>query len=98
MNNRNNLTGAQLERLSWLMEELGEAIQCIGKIMRHGYDSKDPSNPNHKGNKDDLERELSDVYAAITLLSNHGDLNLINAMKYSTRPRTSEYFRYEENQ
>jgi hypothetical protein len=33
----NSLTPAELERLSLLLEELGEAQQAIGKILRHGY-------------------------------------------------------------
>lgn len=33
----NQLTNAQAERLHILLEELGEAQQAIGKILRHGY-------------------------------------------------------------
>lgn len=95
--NKIGLQGAQIERLAWLMEELGETIQAIGKILRHGYESKDPDNPTHKGNKDDLEREMADVYAALTLLSNHGDINLMNVMSYSMTKSRSKYFHYEEN-
>ena len=40
--NFNKLTAAQTERLAILSEELGEAQQAIGKIMRHGYDSCNP--------------------------------------------------------
>ena len=38
----NQLSDAQLERLYILSEELGEAQQAVGKILRHGYDSKHP--------------------------------------------------------
>lgn len=33
----NDLSNAELERLALLLEELGEAQQVIGKILRHGY-------------------------------------------------------------
>ncbi len=38
----NGLTDAQAERLALLLEELGEAQQAIGKILRHGYESMSP--------------------------------------------------------
>lgn len=41
----NGLTPAEAERLALLSEELGEAQQAIGKILRHGYDSSNPVDP-----------------------------------------------------
>lgn len=38
----NRLTPAEAERLALLAEECGEAIQAIGKILRHGYESNHP--------------------------------------------------------
>lgn len=74
MNHFNKLTPAQAERLALLLEEMGEAQQMIGKILRHGYES---SNPNTKGptNLQALERELGDVRAAMIILCNAGDLS-----------------------
>ena len=44
------LTLSRLERLALLLEELGEAQQVIGKILRHGYDSRHPDGgPSPKG-------------------------------------------------
>ena len=37
MNNFNQLTPAETERLAILAEECGEVIQAVGKILRHGY-------------------------------------------------------------
>lgn len=92
----NNLSKAQIERLAWLSEELGEVIQAIGKILRHGYDSKDPTNSNHKGNRADLEREIGDAYTAITLMSNEGDLSLMRIMASSQEMDLSEkYFHHQ---
>jgi NTP pyrophosphatase (non-canonical NTP hydrolase) len=63
----NQLSDAQLERLYILSEELGEAQQAVGKILRHGYDSKHPETG--ITNKESFEHELGDVKAAIFLLT-----------------------------
>lgn len=60
----NELTRAQLERLAILSEELGEAQQCIGKILRHGYDSHNPVVNTGMTNRRELERELGDIALA----------------------------------
>ena len=39
----NGLNDAEAERLAILLEEFGEAQQAVGKILRHGYESYDPS-------------------------------------------------------
>ena len=70
----NELTPAQLERLAILSEELGEAQQAIGKILRHGFESYHPAYPERGSNRCQLERELGDVWFAITLLSDGGDI------------------------
>ncbi len=57
----NGLTDAQLERLAILSEEMGEAQQVIGKILRHGYDSWHPKDPLGPNNRELLEKELSHV-------------------------------------
>jgi hypothetical protein len=45
MDHFNRLTPAEAERLALLLEELGEAQQIIGKILRHGYESYHPDDP-----------------------------------------------------
>jgi len=68
----NGLTPAQVERLAVLSEELGEAQQRVGKILRHGYTrSKKVVN-----NREQLEIELGDVMAAISVLVRYQDLRL----------------------
>lgn len=78
-----HMTHAQIERLAYLVGELGEAQQAAAKILRHGYFSYDPTNPNvvsdrdgehHPDNKDDLETELGHVLAGIHMLVAGGDL------------------------
>lgn len=69
----NKLTPAQLERLAFLSEELGEAIQAIGKILRHGYKLSHPDIP-ERCNREDLEKELGHIHLAISMLVEAGDL------------------------
>lgn len=64
----NDLTPAQQERLAILTEELGETLQIIGKIERHGYDSRDPTKAASPTNRVMLEKELGDIQTAICLL------------------------------
>ena len=71
----NELSPAQVERLAILIEELGEAQKAAGKILRHGYDSHNPDNPNHGGNWADLNEELGDVRFAIALLAQANDVS-----------------------
>lgn len=59
----NNLTPAELERLAILVEECGETIQVIGKILRHGYEAYNPLIENAPTNREDLHKELGDVEA-----------------------------------
>lgn len=71
----NKLSNAQAERLYILLEELGEAQQAIGKILRHGYES----GWNGSNNRIDLEKELGHVQYAIKRL-NAKDLNEIRVI------------------
>lgn len=72
----NNLSDGQVERLALLSEELGEAIQAIGKIIRHGH-----SPDGMYDNIGDLERELGHVGYAIALMIAEGDINDENLSK-----------------
>ena len=70
----NKLTDAETERLDLLTEELGEVLQAIGKIKRHGYSSYNPRLPDTGSNRDQLEKELGDVLYIIYLMANNGDI------------------------
>lgn len=89
MDNFNKLTVDQNERLAWLLEELGEVQQAIGKILRHGYDSKNPDNIHHLGNRNDLERELSDTLYVLIMMNDKQDIDLNkiyhDGMEYTTK-------------
>lgn len=69
----NQLSDAELERLAILAEELGEAQQVIGKIIRHGYDSRNPLELNSPDNRTLLVKELGDVIYAINMLNEDVD-------------------------
>lgn len=73
----NSLSDAQLERLALLAEEMGEALQIVGKIQRHGYESKNPMEPSGLANASLLEIELGHVLHAIDLLCSKGDVSRI---------------------
>lgn len=72
MNHFNKLTPGEAERLAILSEELGEAIQAIGKILRHGYDSS----YNGVTNRESLVLECGDVDNALMMLVKAGDIKL----------------------
>lgn len=74
MTHINSLDNTQLEQLYVLGEELAEAGQAIGKILRHGYES----GWNGSNNRVDLERELGHVKYAINKLASSGDVNAVN--------------------
>ena len=72
MTHFNQLTPSQMENLAILLEEMGEAQQAIGKIMRHGYWSTHPDGG--ENNREALERELGDVSYAMATLCGTSDL------------------------
>lgn len=73
MKNFNNLSPAETERLALLLEEMSEASQIIGKILRHGYSSFNPNGP--LSNRRMLEMELGHVKVALTLMEESHDVD-----------------------
>lgn len=69
----NQLTPAQAERLALLAEECGEVIQAVGKILRHGYESRHPDGG--PTNRQTLEIELGHVDTAISALDRSRDIS-----------------------
>lgn len=69
----NRLTNAEAERLAMLAEECGEVIQVIGKILRHGYTSCNPNDPNMTTNWALLKGELNDISAIVHGMITAGD-------------------------
>ncbi len=61
---------AELERLQLLQEELAEAIKACGKVVRHGWDARNPLLPRSQAPENSLAlaRELGHVQAAVAIL------------------------------
>lgn len=93
----NGLTPAEAERLALLSEELGEAQQAIGKVLRHGYGSCHPDAPRGPDNREALEKELGDVSAAVGLLTEAGDLSegRIDYARDLKRRRVGRYMHHQ---
>jgi len=93
------LTPAQIERLAILAEELGEAQQIVGKILRHGFSSYNPFDPKQTPNKELLEKELGDVEYAMHLLVYRRDLDGVSIREHrdAKAAKTADYIHCEEN-
>ena len=91
----NLLTPSQSERLALLLEELGEAQQAIGKILRHGYGSTHPDGG--LTNREMLERELGDVEAARTLMHLNMDIDadLVMDARQDKLERVAQYLHHQ---
>lgn len=68
-----DLTDAEQERIVMLAEECGEVVQLIGKIIRHGYTSYHPDDPEMTTNWTLLKKELNDIGAVVHGMITAGD-------------------------
>lgn len=91
------VTPAELERLAIIAEEMGEAQQVIGKIIRHGFDNFNPFSLAPVTNRAALEKELGDVRAAMILLCDAGDIrkSAIHEWAEVKRKTALEWFRHQ---
>lgn len=83
----NGLTPAEAERLAILIEECGEIIQAASKVLRHGYESYNPTvAPELRDtNRQSLMREIGDLDAICGRMVNEGDIDRQEIVKASTR-------------
>ena len=79
----NKLSPEEMERLDILTEEMGEALQIIGKIKRHGFESHNPFDKSKTTNRKLLEKELGDVFHAVQLLNYYGDTEMLSITQRS---------------
>lgn len=91
----NGLDEAQSERLYLLLEELGEAQQAIGKILRFGYHSFEPNTG--VINKMALERELGDVAVIVKMLTDGSDIDVESIDRHyeDKRQRIRQYLHHQ---
>ena len=101
-NHFNKLTPAEFERLAILGEELGEAQQVIGKILRHGYESYNPTIPVPEDkrpiiNRWLLEKELGDVLWAMRAMYAAHDISgeYIEKASIEKGPRAAKYLHHQ---
>jgi hypothetical protein len=71
----NGLSPAEVERLALLAEEMGEAIQVVGKVLRHGYESHNPNDPERTTNRKLLMHELGDVRHSVDRMCDADDVS-----------------------
>lgn len=91
----NKLSPAETERLALLAEECGEVVHIIGKILRHGYESYHPSG--YDTNRQLLTGETGDLYAALQMMADVGDLKMIEVLDAAQdkRERVKEYLHHQ---
>ena len=91
------LSDAQTERLALLAEECAEIGQAVGKTLRHGYGSRNPTVDNGPTNREDLEREIGDLLWAIDLMAHTGDISMLRARsKQGRHERKCRYLHHQD--
>lgn len=70
------LTEAQIERLAILAEEANEVSQAAMKIIRHGYASYNPDDPEAGSNREMLEAEFSELQGVFLAMKDAGDVRV----------------------
>ena len=93
----NQLSNAEDERLSILVEELGEAIQIIGKIKRFGYKSFHPHDKDEITNRSLLEEELGHIQSIVGLMVENKDLRP-DSIDYHGRTKSHNRGKYLKHQ
>lgn len=93
----NELSEAEQERLAILIEECAEVIQAGSKVLRHGYESRNPKVQDSETHREALERELGDLMHAMTRLTDAGDLDrdVIEARRTSKPTRILPYLHHQ---
>lgn len=92
----NGLSDTETERLALLAEECAEVVKSVGKIMRHGYSSRNPTVTNSPTNRDDLEREIGDVLWAVDLMAHSGDISMLRARDDGRSRRKGPYLHHQQ--
>lgn len=95
----NQLTEAQAERLACLIEECSEVQKEACKILRHGYQSVNPLDP-QVNNRDLLAWEMGDLLNTIWWLVETKDVNpkLVDTAVQNKTHRRRVWLHAPENQ
>lgn len=94
----NNLSPAEIERLTHVAEEAAEVVQAVTKILRHGWTSTHPAFPEHN-NREHLVREMGDLRGAFTLLVQAKEAHVWEYQKFAMDKlqRMQKYLHCQEN-
>lgn len=68
------LDASEIERLAVLIEECAEVSQAACKVLRHGYSSYNPFDPDQKTNQRHLAQEIGHLLNAISMMKNCFDI------------------------
>jgi len=79
----NKLTDQQMERFNLLSEQLGSVQKAIGKIMLHGMESRNPTQPYSIRNDEQLEHDIAGMMCAINFICRAGDLSIARMTQQS---------------
>lgn len=80
-----SLTPAEAERLEMLAEEASEIAQECMKILRHGYGSYHPRDPDRVVNRMRLMSEIGDFIGVRRLMYEAGDLSAPTISYYADK-------------
>lgn len=94
----NGLTPAEHERLAMLAEEAAEVVQIVGKILRHGYESKHPDNMNGPTNRQMLENEIADFYAIAGVMEDVKDVSVEGEAVRQAIKKKRRYTHHQEGE
>ena len=95
----NGLSDAETERLALVSEECAEICKTIGKIVRHGYPSRNPDVADSPTNREDLEHEVGDLLWAIDLMAHCGDISMLRARADGGRhARKARYLHHQNDE
>lgn len=94
----NGLMPAEHERLAMLAEEAAEVVQIVGKILRHGYESKHPDNMNGPTNRQMLENEIADFYAIAGVMEDLKDVTVEGEAVRQAIKKKRRYTHHQEGE
>ncbi len=91
------ISHGELERLAVLSEEAAEVSQVINKIIRFGWDSYKPSDPDKKTNREHLATELGDLQYWINYLLDKEDIDqdIFEKAIADKRIKSKQYLRHQ---
>lgn len=91
-----SLSPAELERLACLAEECAEVTQMVGKVIRMGYNSRNPLKP-EADNRELLTSELGDLLHIVNMMGSARDISLIQltAAENAKSIRIKQYLHYQ---